>query len=133
MSCLMLLASLRGLLPSRSLLRVGRLFLGATALHTPVVRGQEAADTLGSTFLGGISAPVHTAGDELRHRCALGQPGCGGGVNGVLGSRTGGLPALVGRGAPGVGRHAAAVGTGAIRSTVAVRGPDAHRSGVLVA
>src|SRR3954454_7299460 len=132
MSCLMLLASLRGLLPSRSLLRVGRLFLGATALHTPVVRGQKAADTLGSTFLGGISAAVHTAGDELRHRSPLGQPGRGGGVNGVLGGRTGGLPTLVGRGAPGVGRHAAAR-TVAIRSTVAVRGPDAHRSGVLIA
>src|SRR3954468_21699349 len=131
MSCLMLLASLRGLLPSRSLLRVGRLFLGATALHTPVVRGQETADTLGSTFLDGFVATVDTAGDELRHRCALGQPGCGGGIDRVLGGRTGGLPALVGRGLPRAGCHP--VRTAAIRRTVAVRGANAHRGGFVVA
>src|SRR3954467_1960207 len=107
MSCLMLLASLRGLLPSRSLLRVGRLFLGATALNTSVVRGQQPANPFGSTALDGITAPVDTAGDELGHGRPLGQPGRGGGLDGGLGGRTRGLPALVGSGAPGVARAVA--------------------------
>src|SRR3954454_4846231 len=104
MSCLMLLASLRGLLPSRSALRVGRLFLGATALHTPVVRGQKTADPLGRTALDGTTAPVDTAGDELGHRGPLRQTGGGRGVDRRLGRRARGLPALVRRGLPRVGR-----------------------------
>src|SRR4051794_30937748 len=130
MSCLMLLASLRGLLPSRSLLRVGRLFLGATALNTAVVSGQKTANPLGRALLGGISATVDTAGDELRHRCALGQPCRGGGIDRVLGGRASGLPALVGSGAPRVARHTA-VGAVAVR-TVAVRRANAHRRRVEV-
>src|SRR3954468_15670419 len=107
MSCLMLLASLRGLLPARSALRVGRLFLGATALHTPVVRGQQAAYALGSSALDGITAPVDTAGDELGHRSPLGQTRGGGGLDGSLGGRERRLPTLVGGGVPRVARRAA--------------------------
>src|SRR3569833_1433224 len=95
MSCLMLLASLRGLLPSRSGLRVGRLFLGATTLNATVVRGEKTANPFGSTALDGITAPVDTAGDELGHRGPLGQTRGGRGFDRYLGGRAGRLPSLV--------------------------------------
>src|SRR5690349_1425348 len=104
MSCLMLLASLRGLLPSRSLLRVGRLFLGATALHTPVISGQQPADTFGGTALDGISAPVDTARDELGHRRALRQARRGRGLDLRFGRSPRRLPTFVGSRPPRVVR-----------------------------
>src|SRR5690242_18736326 len=125
MSCLMLLASLRGLLPSRSLLRVGR-FFGATALHTPVVGGQQTADTFGGTTLNGSVVPVNTTGDELRHRSALGQTRRGRGVDRHLSRRLSGLPPRVGCGLPRV-RGNASVGAGAVRRG-AVSGTDTYSS-----
>src|SRR5882724_10582763 len=134
MSCLMLLASLRRLLPSRSLLRVGRFFLGATTLNTAVVRGQKTADPLGSTALDGVTAPVDTTGDELGHRGPLGQTRGGRGIDRRLGGRAGRLPALVGCGVPRVAR-AAAVGAAAVRSDRAdrcrVEVPGLRRGGLV--
>src|ERR1041384_3533529 len=98
MSCLMLLASLERLLPARSALRVGRLFLGAAALNTPVVRGQQTTYRFRSTPLGRGLGPVDTAGDELCHRLALRQARAGGRLDRGLRRRTRRLPALVGRG-----------------------------------
>src|SRR3954454_18871872 len=109
MSCLMLLASLERLLPARSLLRVGRLFLGATALHASVVRGQETTDRFGRTTLGGVLGPVDTTGNELCHRLTLRQARGGGRLDRCLGGRPGSLPALVRGSLPGVGGHPGAV------------------------
>src|ERR1700760_3200058 len=101
MSCLMLLASLRGPLPSRSSLRVGRWFRRrATTLNTTVVRGEKTADPLRSTALDGITAPVDTTGDELGHRGPLGQTRGGRGLDRQLGRLAGGPPALVPRRPP---------------------------------
>src|SRR4051812_11394121 len=126
MSCLMLLASLRRLLPSRSSLRVGRWFRGATTLNTAVVRGEKTANPLGSTALDGITAPVDTAGDELGHRGPLGQTRGGRGVDRHVGCRAGRLPAFVRCRPPrvggGGGRGRAAVRRAAVRDAAVRRG-----------
>ena len=109
----MLLASLRGLLPSRSLLRVGRVVLGATTLHTAVVGGQQTADRLGRTALDGGTGPLDATGDELRHRRAL-RAGrrLWWSSTGASAGRHGGLPAVVGGGLPGVAGCRGAVAGG---------------------
>src|SRR4051794_39651615 len=77
MSCLMLLASL----PPVRVGTGGRvlvLLLSTPALHAAVVRRQQPAHPFGRTPLGRGGGFVDTTGDQLRHRCALGQAGARG-------------------------------------------------------